>query len=68
VAVFTWRTSIRAIQQTKLGEVWLAGTAYLPVWPSRWILPIAAFMMALYLALRVVSDVAALARHNGAAK
>ena len=50
VAVFTWRTFLRAIVQTSAGEVWQAGTTHLPVWPSRWMLPIAGFFMALYLA------------------
>ena len=25
--------------ETAQGEVWLAGTKYLPVWPTRWLLP-----------------------------
>src|SRR5258708_15110596 len=49
VSVFTWRTFLRAIVQTQAGEVWQAGTTHLPVWPSRWMLPIAGFFMALYL-------------------
>ncbi len=57
VAVFAWRSSLRAMQQTGLGEMWLAGTTYIPVWPSRWILPIAGSLMCLYLILRIVSDV-----------
>jgi hypothetical protein len=31
---------------------------YLPVWPSRWVLPVSAAFMVLYLVLRVISDVA----------
>lgn len=62
VALFTWRTSVRAMQQTELGEVWLAGTAYLPVWPSRWVLPVAGLLMCLYLVLRVVSDLTRVAQ------
>lgn len=56
VALFAWRTAERAMQQTELGEVWLAGTRYVPVWPSRWLLPIAGFLMCLYLVLRIASD------------
>ena len=33
------RPSSRRCGQTRAGEVWLAGTKYLPVWPSRWVLP-----------------------------
>jgi len=57
VSVFTWRTLLRAIEQTRAGEVWQAGTRHLPVWPSRWILPVAGFFMALYLLARVIRDV-----------
>src|SRR5690606_27637913 len=56
VGLFAWRTSVRAMQQTELGEVWLAGTQYIPVWQSRWILPIAGSLMCLYLVLRIVTD------------
>ena len=41
VSVFTYQTFLAALRQTRAGEVWLAGTMYLPVWPSRWVLPIA---------------------------
>lgn len=64
VALFAWRSGVRAVQQTALGEVWLAGTGYLPVWPSRWVLPVAGFMMALYLFVRVAADLAALTRRS----
>jgi TRAP-type C4-dicarboxylate transport system permease small subunit len=56
VALFTWRTVLRAITQTRLGEVWLAGTAYIPVWPSRWVLPVAGGLMAIYLLVRIAAD------------
>jgi TRAP-type C4-dicarboxylate transport system permease small subunit len=56
VALFTWRTVLRAISQTQLGEVWLAGTKYLPVWPSRWVLPIAGALMVIYLVVRIAAD------------
>jgi TRAP-type C4-dicarboxylate transport system permease small subunit len=58
VAVFTYQTFLAAVQRTSAGDVWLAGTMYLPVWPSRWMLPIAGALMAAYLVLRVISDVA----------
>lgn len=58
VSVFTWRTFLRAVEQTRAGEVWQAGTTHLPVWPSRWALPVAGFFMALYLVARVISDIA----------
>jgi TRAP-type C4-dicarboxylate transport system permease small subunit len=51
VSVFVYRT--------QSGEVWLAGTKYLPVWPCRWMLPLAGGLMVLYLLLRIASDIAA---------
>ena len=62
VAVFTYQTFLAALRQTRAGEVWLAGTMYLPVWPSRWVLPVSGFFMVLYLVLRVIAQVAAAAR------
>ena len=56
VSLFTWETFIRAEQQTSAGEVWQAGNAYVPVWPSRWMLPIAGGLMVLYMVLRLVRD------------
>jgi hypothetical protein len=31
---------------------------YIPVWPSRWILPVSGAFMVVYLVLRVISDAA----------
>ena len=58
VSVFTWQTGVRAIQQTGAGEVWQAAEYFIPVWPSRWMLPIAGALMVLYLVLRVIADIA----------
>ena len=58
VSLFTWQTSFRAIQQFRAGEVWQAGGGFVPVWPSRWMLPLAGGFMAVYLVLRVISDIA----------
>jgi TRAP-type C4-dicarboxylate transport system permease small subunit len=61
VSVFAWQTWIRAVQQTwagPAGEVWEAAGGFIPVWPCRWMLPIAAILMGTYLFLRIVRDVA----------
>ncbi len=58
VSLFTWQTGLRAIEQTRAGEVWEAAGRFIPVWPSRWMLPIAGGLMVVYLILRVVSDTA----------
>jgi TRAP-type C4-dicarboxylate transport system permease small subunit len=62
VSVFTYQTFLAALRQMRAGEVWLAGTMYIPVWPSRWVLPLSGFFMVVYLVLRVISDVAGAAR------
>jgi TRAP-type C4-dicarboxylate transport system permease small subunit len=62
VSVFTYQTFLAALRQTRTGEVWLAGTMYIPVWPSRWILPVSGFLMVTYLVLRIISDVAGAVR------
>ena len=64
VCVFTYQTFQAAIQRTRSGEVWLAGTMYLPVWPTRWLLPVAGAFMVLYLLLRIVSDILRRARRE----
>ena len=58
IAVFTWQVAVRAVQQTSAGEVWEAAGGFIPIWPSRWLLPVAGGLMGLYMALRVVSDLA----------
>jgi TRAP-type C4-dicarboxylate transport system permease small subunit len=59
-AVFAWQAWVRAAQQTwgagPSGEVWEAAGGFIPVWPSRWLLPVAAGMMSVYLVLRVLRD------------
>jgi TRAP-type C4-dicarboxylate transport system permease small subunit len=57
MAVFTWQTYLRALQQTRSGEVWQAAGFFIPVWPSRWLLPFSGAMMILYLILRIVRDI-----------
>jgi len=59
LAVFTWQSYEGAVSQTFStpgGEVWQIGNDYLPVWPSRWMLPVAGALMAIYLLARAVTD------------
>jgi TRAP-type C4-dicarboxylate transport system permease small subunit len=56
VALFTWETYIRAVQQTIANENWQAGSGYIPIWPSRWMLPVAGALMVLYMLLRMIRD------------
>jgi TRAP-type C4-dicarboxylate transport system permease small subunit len=53
---FVYQAWLQALRQTHAGEVWLAGTSYLPVWPSRWLLPVSAALMLVHLVLRVLRD------------
>jgi TRAP-type C4-dicarboxylate transport system permease small subunit len=57
LAVFIYQTGSQAINQTRIHEVWQAGTSFLPVWPSRWLPPIAASLMALYLVVKIIDDI-----------
>jgi TRAP-type C4-dicarboxylate transport system permease small subunit len=57
VGVFGWQTGLRAIAQTRAGEVWEAAGGFIAVWPSRWLLPVAAGLMGIYLLLRIARDV-----------
>jgi len=54
--IFTWQTWVRALQQTRAGEVWEAAGGFIAIWPSRWVLPIAGASMGVYLVLRVIRD------------
>lgn len=55
LAVFTWQTGVRALQQTRADESWQVAGGYLAVWPSRWLLPLAGLLMTLHLLLKLIS-------------
>jgi TRAP-type C4-dicarboxylate transport system permease small subunit len=57
--VFVWETWVRALQQVRAGEVWQAAGFFIPIWPSRLMLPISGLVMGIYLLLKLVRDVAA---------
>ncbi|RDC73825.1 TRAP transporter small permease [Rhodovulum sp. 12E13] len=48
LGLMAWQTGLHALRQTARGEVLQAGALYLPVWPSRWLLPVAAGLAALW--------------------
>jgi TRAP-type C4-dicarboxylate transport system permease small subunit len=58
IGVFSWQTWVQALRQTRAGEVWEAAGGFIPIWPARWVLPVAGVLMAVYMALRVVADLA----------
>jgi TRAP-type C4-dicarboxylate transport system permease small subunit len=49
LSIFVYASTYEAWIQTERGEVWLAGAGSLPIWPSRWFLPVGAALMAIYL-------------------
>ncbi len=55
VGVFTWQTGIEAFVKYSEGEVWETSFGFVPVWPSRFILPVAGFLMAVYVLLELIS-------------
>ncbi len=58
MSVFTWRTAVSAIDETAIREQFReSAIGFVPAWPSRWILPVAGFLMTAVLILRTVRDV-----------
>lgn len=57
LSIFIYQTGSQAIGQTRIQEVWQAGTSFLPVWPSRWLPPLAASLMALYLVVKTIDNI-----------
>jgi len=66
VTLFAYQTYLRAVQTTRAGEVWEAAGSFILIWPSRWLLPLSAGMMGLYLVLRIVSDLGQMFGRRGA--
>jgi TRAP-type C4-dicarboxylate transport system permease small subunit len=56
IALFTWMTAAEAIHRTAQLEIWESGTINLPIWPSRWLLPIGCAAMAAYVLFRLVRN------------
>jgi len=54
VVVFAWMTAVSGVEETAKLEVREAADGFIPVWPSRWYLPIGLGMMAVFLAWRLV--------------
>jgi TRAP-type C4-dicarboxylate transport system permease small subunit len=54
IGLLFWYTLDEAIRRTVDGEVWRSGEYLLPVWPSRWLLPIGSGMMAISVLIRLI--------------
>ena len=55
VGVFTWQTLVEAFVKYYEGEVWETSYGFVPVWPSRFILPAAGLLMTVYIILDMFS-------------
>jgi TRAP-type C4-dicarboxylate transport system permease small subunit len=58
VALFCWQAFISAERKMASVEVWEIPGGYLPVWPTRWILPVAGAAMILTLVFRIAARLA----------
>jgi TRAP-type C4-dicarboxylate transport system permease small subunit len=56
MGVFTWRTGAEAVRRHSGREMWETADGLLVIWPSRWLLPIGAGLLTLYLVLRLVRN------------
>ena len=66
LCLLTWKTTDAAVEQTIEGEMWETATGFIHMWPSRWLLPIGCFLMAIYLLVRIWSDLRADGEESGA--
>jgi len=55
VSAFVWQSTLSALARTRRGEVWEIIGGYLPVWPTRWFLPVAGGAMALVMIFRLLA-------------
>ncbi|SFJ90972.1 TRAP transporter small permease [Celeribacter neptunius] len=54
VSTFVWQTWLSALSKTRRGEVWEIFGGYLPIWPTRWLLPIGGAAMVLVLVIKLL--------------
>lgn len=48
LSLLAWLCAEQAIQRTRQGELWETSNGFLAIWPSRWLLPVALSVLALY--------------------
>lgn len=54
-SAFVWQSWLSAMARTRRGEVWEILGGYLPVWPTRWFLPVAGAAMILVMVFRLLA-------------
>ena len=57
--LITWQSAREALRRTLEGEVWQVANGYIPIWPSRWVVPAACSIMAICVAIRLLKRVVA---------
>ena len=55
VSAFVWQSWLSAMSRTSRGEVWEILGGYVPVWPTRWFLPVAGGAMVLVMVFRLLA-------------
>ncbi|MFV0244722.1 MAG: TRAP transporter small permease [Qingshengfaniella sp.] len=55
VSAFVWQSWISAVAKTRRNEVWEIFGGYLPIWPTRWLLPVAGAVMVLAMVFRLLA-------------
>ncbi len=55
VGAFVWQSWISALTRTRRSEVWEILGGYLPIWPTRWFLPVAGAAMVLAMVFRLLA-------------
>lgn len=56
VAVMMVESFDDAVYATSIGEVWETATWYMPIWPSRWCVPVSCFLMLAYLCIYLADN------------
>ena len=56
VGFLTWQSGVEAVARTAAGETWETAESLIPMWPSRWLLPLSLLAMTLYLVGRCVAN------------
>lgn len=59
VTTFTWKAIEIAIDKTEIREAKEAGTGFVEIWPSRWVVAFGFGMMAVYVLIHMIGDLRA---------
>ncbi len=65
VGAFVWQSWVSALTRTRRNEVWEILGGYLPIWPTRWFLPVAGAAMVLAMVFRLLARLTARSPETG---